>query len=730
MAAEHVLKTVVEVAGSVSPSLGKSVNNALGQMKKFNLSAVAKFSAVAVAAAAVVKVVYEIGKAAVTTANEYQQAMKTVSTATGATGKDLEALGEIVKEVYSDNFGDSMADAAEAVSEINKMLGLQGDELKSAAENALTLSKSFEFDLTESTRAVSALMKNFGVTAEEAYNIIAYGAQNGANQNGDMLDVLNEYATQYAALGLSAEEFVENLVRAGDEGVFSMDKVGDAVKEFNIRSKDLSNTSAEAYRLLGLDANEMFSRFAAGGETAREAFFEVIDALNNMDDPLAANTAAVNLFGTQYEDLGKTVLPVLQEIENATLDDVDAMGQLTEASQGDLATRLQGLWRKIETALIPLGETLIGAFEQLMPALESTVTAIVPIITEVADILAPIITDVVEMLGPALTDISKPLLQIAQLLLKSVLPPIVKVLGALMPPLVKILNVLMKILEPILEVVGWLLEPIADIISFILDLISLALDPLSDSLDGMGAQFKWLFNIIKGVLDPIMTMWNNVFGGIIDFLKNVFTGDWKAAWGSVGNIFRSIWDGIVGYFKGIVNGVISLVEGMINGIINAINAITGGLSNAWTWLGIPEIPEIQPVSWPRLASGGWTDGVSIAGEAGREAVISLDPAYRAQNIDLWTQAGQELGVVSDTPLSKAGELAAMDDFSLGTLTDTTIVYYDFSGFTWAPQVNAADGGNAVDIMAALRDKASEFFEWLEDWVKIRERGRYDTCTVY
>ena len=73
---------------------------------------------------------------------------------------------------------------------------------------------------------------------------------------------------------------------------------------------------------------------------------------------------------------------------------------------------------------------------------------------------------------------------------------------------------------------------------------------------------------------------------------------------------------------------------------------------------------------------------------------------------------------------------AMDDFSLGSLTDTTIVYYDFSGFTWAPQVNAAGGGNAVDVMAALRDKASEFFEWLEDWVKIRERGRYDTCTVY
>ena len=69
--------------------------------------------------------------------------------------------------------------------------------------------------------------------------------------------------------------------------MFSIDKVGDAVKEFNLRAKDGSNTTIEAFQALGMNADEMTKRFAAGGESAEEAFFEVVNALNNMDDPIA-----------------------------------------------------------------------------------------------------------------------------------------------------------------------------------------------------------------------------------------------------------------------------------------------------------------------------------------------------------------------------------------------------------------------------------------------------------
>ncbi len=178
---------------------------------------------------------------------------------------------------------------------------------------------TFGYDLQESARAANALMKNFGVTAEEAYNIIAVGAQNGADQNGDLLDTLNEYSAQYSTLGLSADQFVTGLINGAEAGVFSIDKVGDAVKEFNLRAKDGSNTTIEAFQALGMNADEMTKRFAAGGESAEEAFFEVVNTLNNMDDPIAKNTAAVKLFGTQFEDLQANVLPVLAGMKDGRL---------------------------------------------------------------------------------------------------------------------------------------------------------------------------------------------------------------------------------------------------------------------------------------------------------------------------------------------------------------------------------------------------------------------------
>ncbi|UTW70854.1 phage tail tape measure protein [Anaerobacillus sp. HL2] len=71
------------------------------------------------------------------------------------------------------------------------------------------------------------------MSADEAYNIIAVGAQNGADKNGDLLDTLNEYSVQYSSLGLSADEFIASLLAGAESGAFSIDKVGDAVK-FNI----------------------------------------------------------------------------------------------------------------------------------------------------------------------------------------------------------------------------------------------------------------------------------------------------------------------------------------------------------------------------------------------------------------------------------------------------------------------------------------------------------------
>ena len=113
----------------------------------------------------------------------------------------MEALGEIAQNVYAHNFGDSLQDVADGLSTVEKTTGLVGNELQRQRNRLLPCGDTFGYDLQESARAASALMKNFGVSAEEAYNIIAVGAQNGADQNGDLLDMLNEYAAQYSRAG-------------------------------------------------------------------------------------------------------------------------------------------------------------------------------------------------------------------------------------------------------------------------------------------------------------------------------------------------------------------------------------------------------------------------------------------------------------------------------------------------------------------------------------------------
>lgn len=142
--------------------------------------------------------------------------------------KELEQLGQIAQNVYSHNFGDSLEDVADGISVVRQNTQLMGEELQAATEAGFALRDTFGYDLSESARTASALMKNFSIDANTAYNIIATGAQKGADQNGDLLDTLNEYSTQYAALGLSADQFVNGLIAGAEAGVFSIDKVGDA----------------------------------------------------------------------------------------------------------------------------------------------------------------------------------------------------------------------------------------------------------------------------------------------------------------------------------------------------------------------------------------------------------------------------------------------------------------------------------------------------------------------
>lgn len=279
----------------------------------------------AFATVGIAEIVKEAAEAVYELSSAFSEAEKTIIGSTGATAEELDALMDSATRVFSSSNAENLNQVAAAMSSVKKTTGLIGDELERTTSYALSFEDVLGYDVAQSAQTAGALMKNFSISAEKAYEIIAYGAQNGADKNGDMLDVLNEYSAHYAALGLSADAFLSSLIEGAEAGVFSVDKVGDAVKEFNIRAKDGSDTTANAFQMLGLDADAMSSKFAMGGEMASDAFATVVSALNSMDDPMEKNTAAVALFGTMYEDLEANILPVLGNIEAGTIDMHDAL---------------------------------------------------------------------------------------------------------------------------------------------------------------------------------------------------------------------------------------------------------------------------------------------------------------------------------------------------------------------------------------------------------------------
>ena len=456
-----IMQAVVSFAGTIDPSLGKAMDNVAGHLDKVKWKAVAVGAAVGGIAVATGKAVVEAGKYLAELGDDYNKAMNQLSSSTGATGDELDALGESVKNIYAQNLGEDFNDVAEGLAATQKASDLAGEALEQATAAGFVLRDTFDYDISESARAASALMKNFNISAEEAYGLIATGAQNGADKNGDLLDTLNEYSAQFAALGLSADQFMGSLVEGADAGLFSIDKVADAVKEFNIRAKDGSDSSAEAFKGLGLNSDKMFAAFAAGGETAQAAFFDTVEALNKLEDPLKRNEIGVALFGSQFEDLEAGILPVLGDIETAAYDGAAALQQINDVKYNDLGSAFEAVKRSAEVALLPMASMIANTLTSLAPILTDTFEEISPVITDTLNACMPFVQDFLVGMGDTLKKVM-PLLPPLMQLIEALLPPVVSLLNAIMP----LLSPLLAILEPIASVLGTIVGWVSKIVSF------------------------------------------------------------------------------------------------------------------------------------------------------------------------------------------------------------------------------------------------------------------------
>ena len=518
----NVLKSSFSEAADSSIPLVSKVGELTSGLSGAKMAAIGTGAAVAGA-----------GVVAVGIADDMKSAMNDYFASTGKSKEETERYQGVLEKIYANNYGESFSEIGQAMADVTKQLGDMDDaSLQNVTESAFALRDTFGYDIPESTKAAKALVDNFGISGEEAMNLIATGAQNGLDYSGELLDSISEYSVQFEKMGMDADDMFAIFQKGAESGAFNLDKVGDAVKEMSIRVIDGSDTTKEGFELLGLNADEMSKKFSEGGESAKEAFEQTIDALASMEDPLAQNTAGVDLFGTMWEDLGPEAVTALSDIQDGAYQTSDAMNQIKEVKYDDLGSQLEELKRNLEVLMIPLGEAL-------MPLLDILINTVLPILT---GLLGPLISLFSELLTP-------------------------------------ILDVAQRALQPLIEAFDFLMK---NAISPLISLISSLLVPaFSGALNGM-------FSTASKVIGNI----TNVFRNIIDFIKNVFTGNWKAAWQNVKDIFKNIVDGLGNIFKAPLNFIIDGINGFLGGL-NKIKIPDWVPAVGGKGFNIPKIPRLK-----------------------------------------------------------------------------------------------------------------------------------------
>lgn len=290
----------------------------------------------------------------------------------GTTAEETERLREVAQNVYEGGYGDSIDDCISDLvllrQNVKESADWTDEMTQSTLEQIKTITALFDTNADEVTRTVqvmqsSGLIKNIS----EGLDLITYGFQNGANYSGEMLDTLREYSPQFVKLGLDGNEAMQYLIQGAESGAFNLDKVGDALKELSIRVVDGSDTTKQGFEAMGMSADEMAQKFAAGGNSAQWAFQETLNGLASIEDPVQRNIAGVNLFGTMWEDLGETVILSLAGVQGGLEDVEGATERAGERMNESFSTRAISLARQFMDSLLPLGEILIDIGEDILP---------------------------------------------------------------------------------------------------------------------------------------------------------------------------------------------------------------------------------------------------------------------------------------------------------------------------------------------------------------------------
>lgn len=608
--------------------------------------------------------IQDIGTKAMDAYTETENAVTKVNAYFGETGQAAEESANVIKSVYSDGVGESMDSVADAVLMVKKNLGdLSETDLTNLTQQAITLDELYGIDMNETLRGVNSLMQQYGLTAQEAMDYIVVGTQNGLDKTNELGDNLSEYAGKFSQAGYSASEYFQLLDNGLKNGAYNLDKVNDAINEVTTRLVD--GTIGESIGSFSTKTQELFTSWQNGGATQKQVIDSIVADIGNCTNQQEALNLAALAFGTMAEDGNLKFITSLTSV-GSTYDSVKGSAQGMFDATTTPMQQMESNTRKLQQALVPLGEKLAELANAILPPLVSVITTIggwferLPGPVQNFVIILGALLAAFTALTPVIAAIS-----VAMGALNISMLPIIAVIAAVATAIAGIIAIiqnwgaitqwfgelwntictgigamvdslkawfsnlwthLQSVWEGICNVVQTAVMLLGSIIQGAIDIITLPFQMIWENCKGIvSSVWEGIKSVVSSAIHAVSSTISSVMGAI----KNVISTVWNAISSKVSSVLNaikttvstifnavksvasSVWNGIKSVISSVVDGIKSKVSSVFNGVKSTVTSIFNGIKStaASVWNGIKDAI-IKPVEAAKNAVKGIIDKIT------------------------------------------------------------------------------------------------------------------------
>lgn len=576
-------------------------------------------------------------KTGVNQATELDDAMAKFQAQTGASSNEMSKFKNIARDVWSNNFGEDISDVADMMARVKQqMQGISDVDLKDVTEDLLTLRDTFGMDENETLRGAQQLMKQFGISSKEAFDLMATGAQNGLNKSDELGDNISEYSGKFKQAGYSAEEYFQLMQNGLDGGAYNLDKVNDAINEVTTRLVD--GNIEGALDSFDTKTQDVFKAWQEGRKTQKDVVNAIVEDISRTTNQQEKLNKTATAFGTMGEDFNAGFIESLTTVGNKYKDVEGAMDKVKDIANGGLKNALSGLGRTFLDSFTPIGELITPILAGIVGLITVAIQGIQKGFAKVGDVISSVLSkidtsgiteltnQVSEVLAPAFDEVRKAIDEMkvalepiakeilgkignaiqnvvnqAQKILSVVGPPILAIIKKIIQTVIGMIPVITSILQVVGSVVSGIISFITMVVTYVGTSIATILGFIMPIVQIVATIVANIWSVILTVAQNIWSKVSEVVTAIIGFVSNLFK--------TVSDIINNIWskiqdsmnkvrdkvqgviDNINKYFNNVkstvsdvFNGIWSKVQGVMDNVGNKISNVLQGIQNAWSGL--------------------------------------------------------------------------------------------------------------------------------------------------